>query len=124
MDKLEFSELKPTEEVTKEKKYLEELPAGLLSIIFAGISVLFLLVYFNVVKADKSTNTYTVFHTLGIICLIVSVGLLILQIVFPIRLFIRFQKVRQTRSYAISGLCIMSAVVIVIMIILGTIFIM
>lgn len=106
----------------KEKKELEELPAGLLSLLFMGISLGLLPIFLNLVKLDHNSNNYKALFIVAVIAIIVEVALLILEIVFPLRLFINYLINRQMRSISILAVCGMSVFVIFVMIVFGIIF--
>lgn len=106
----------------KEKKELDELPAGLLSLLFMGISLGLLPIFLNLVKLDHNSNSYKALFIVAVIAIIIEVGLLILEIVFPLRLFINYLINRKMRSISILAVCGMSVFVIFVMIVLGIIF--
>lgn len=106
----------------KEKKELDELPAGLLSLLFMGISLGLLPIFLNLVKLDHNSNSYKALFIVAVIAIIVEVALLILEIVFPLRLFINYLINRKMRSISILAVCGMSVFVIFVMIVLGIIF--
>lgn len=122
-DKLDFDDLRQ-EDVKKEKKYMTELPTGLLSMLFMGISLAFLPVFFVIVKTSKDSSNYNLLHTFGIVCLIIDFIVLILQIMIPMRLFLNYQNFRSKRIQSINTVCVLSVTVIIIMIVLGFVFIM
>ena len=103
---------------------MTELPAGLLSMLFMGISLAFLPVFFTIIKASKDSSSYNLMVALGIICLVIDFILILLEIFIPFRLFINYQRFRSERINSINAICITSIVIIVIMMILGSIFMM
>lgn len=123
-EKIEFDDLSLKENNKKETKYITELPAGLLSMLFMGISLSLLPVFLTIVKMNKESNNYNLMHTFGIVCLIIDFILLILQIMIPMRLFLNYQKFRSKQIQSINTICVLSVAVIIITIVLGFIFIM
>ena len=123
-EKLGFREIEENSEPIKEKKTLDELQAGLLSVLFMGISLAMLPVFLKIVGMKSDSNNYNVVFAFAVICIIIDVALVFLQILFTMRLYLRYQKERKSYSYGINSLCITALVVIVIMIILGIIFMM
>ena len=108
----------------KEKKQLEELPAALLSILFMGISLCLLPIFLNLVKLDHSSSGYDVLFVFAVIAIIIDISLFILDIVFPLRLFINYLTERRIKSFSILAVIGTSLFIILAMIILGIIFMM
>ena len=123
-EKLGFKEMELNSEPIKEKKKVDELGAGLLSILFAGISLAMLPVFLTIVGMKKDANNYNVVFFFAVVCIIIDFALFFLQIFVTIRLFIRYQKERKSYSYGINCLCGAMLFVIFAMIVLGIIFMM
>jgi len=123
-EKLGFKQTEENSEPIKEKKTLDELAAGLFSILFAGLSLLTLPVFLKIVGMKSDSNNYNIVFAFSIICIIIDVALTFLQIFYTMRLYIRYQRERKSYSYGINCLCGAALFVIVVMIILGIIFMM
>ena len=123
-EKIGFREVLVETKPEKEKKKVDELGAGLLSLLFAGISLAMLPVFLTIVGMKKEESNYNIVFAFAIICMIINFVVFFLQIFITIRLFIRYQRERKSYSYGINCLCGAMLFVIFSMIVLGIIFMM
>lgn len=123
-EKLGFKEMELNSEPIKEKKKVDELGAGLLSLLFAGISLAMLPVFLKIVGMKSDDKYYGLVLTFAIICIIIDFAVFFLQIFYTMRLYIRYQRERKSYSYGINCLCGAALFIIFAMIVLGIIFMM
>ena len=123
-EKLGFKEIELNSEPIKGKKMVDELGAGLLSLLFAGITLALLPIFLTIVGMKSDAKNYNVVFFFAVVGIIIDFVAFFLQIFITIRLFIRYQKTRKSYSYGINCLCGAALFIIFAMIVLGIIFMM
>ena len=82
------------DEVEKEKKGFSELPTFFISAMFITIALLFLPVFTKFHGMDKTSSSYSVLQFFSIFGIILIIAMGVVEIILPLRLYIRFAKRR------------------------------
>lgn len=110
-DKIDFKEVKYEE--VKEKKKLSEIPASLISILFAAISIFMLPLFTSYKKMEETDSGYNVMKFFAIFGVLLIIALIIVEIIIPLRLFIRHTKERKDYGFAKAVFAIIAASIFV-----------